>query len=110
MPSLSSGEALQALASVLAPYLTPLLNGAPARPFSQRDGELPAGAGRIKYLRAWRRARDAGDAGAWAEGRARLMSAEAWAKWSRTQALPKAAPVPEAPSLLAQLGAKRCGR
>ncbi len=96
--------ALRALAAALAPYL-PLATGAPGRPYSQHDGERPPGAGKAKYLRTWRRARDAGDAGAWAEGRARLMTAEAWAAWSRTA---KAAPPPTpTPSLLDELGAVR---
>jgi hypothetical protein len=103
----SSGDALRALAEVLAPYLVPLLSGAPGRPFSQADGQRPPGAGKPKYLRTWRRARDAGDAGAWAEGRARLMSQEAWARWSRTEA--PAVAKPAAPSLLEELGARRVG-
>jgi hypothetical protein len=82
--------------------------GASQRPFSQRDGERPPGAGRIKYLRTWRRARDAGD-GAWAEGRARLMTPECWAKWSRSASRPTLAKAPAsaAPTLLDELGAKR---
>lgn len=53
------------------------------RPFSQLDGERPAGCGRIKYLRVWRRARDAGDEGATVDGRARLMTIEAYARHSK---------------------------
>jgi hypothetical protein len=101
-------EALRALAAVLAPYLVPHLSGAATRPFSQRDGERPPGAGRAKYLRTWRRARDAEDTGAWSEGRARLMSPEAWGRWSRFAS--RHAPVkvaPSAPTLLDELGAKR---
>lgn len=110
MSSLPSGDAaLQALAAVLAPYLAPLLTGAESRPFSQRDGERPSGAGRVKYLRAWRRARDEGDAGAWAEGRARLMNAEAWARWSRISTPAPVTTAPAAPSLLDELGAKLVG-
>jgi hypothetical protein len=98
-------DALRALAAVLAPYLVPLIAGASSRPFSQR--ELPSGSGRVKYLRTWRRAHDAGDAGAWSEGRARLMTADCWAKWSRTTDPCVAATLPVAPTLLDELGAKR---
>lgn len=107
----SSGDAaLRALAVVLAPYLAPLITGASSRPYSQRDGELPPGARRVKFLRTWRRARDAGDVGAWAEGRARLMTPECWAKWSRTERPPAVAKAPPpSPSLLEELGAKRTG-
>ena|SRR5580658_10127841 len=105
--SVPADAALRALAVALAPFIAPLI-GASSRPFSQR--EPPPGAGRVKYLRTWRRARDAGDAGAWAEGRSRLMTAEAWAKWSRT-ASPSTATkaTPAEPSLLDELGAKRVG-
>jgi hypothetical protein len=99
-------DALEALAVVLAPYLSPLLTGALPRPFSQADGERPPGAGRAKFLRTWRRARDAGDAGAWAEGRARLMSEEAWARWSRTE---RARVLEPATPLLEELGGRRVG-
>jgi hypothetical protein len=106
MSGVIPGDALRALAAVLVPYLAPLLTGAPTRPYSQAEGERPPGAGRAKYLRAWRRARDAADAGAWAEGRARLMTAEAWARFSRT-ARPVMTKPPAAPTLLDELGAKR---
>jgi hypothetical protein len=107
MPRLAPSEALHALAVVLAPYLAPLIAGASARPFSQRDGELPPGARRVKFLRTWRRARDAGDAGAWSEGRARLMSPDCWARWARSERSPAATAPPPAPSLLEELGARR---
>lgn len=48
------------------------------RPWSQLDGERPPGCGRARYLRIWRRARDAGDPGATADGRARLLTADAY--------------------------------
>jgi hypothetical protein len=106
-----TGDAtLHALALALLPFLRPLLSDSPSRPYSQRDGERPAGCGRIKFLRAWRRAADAGDAGAWSEGRARLMSSECWTKWSRTSRVrvTKAPPAAESgPSLLESFGLKR---
>lgn len=80
--------------------------------FSQVDGQRPPGCGRAKYLRVHRRAVQADDPGAWSEGRARLMTPEAWARWSRTErrAATKAMH-PPAPSgveaMLAELGARR---
>jgi hypothetical protein len=108
MPGLVPSDALRAFAEVLAPYVAQFLTCAESRPYSQADGQRPPGAGRIKYLRTWRRARDAHDAGAWAEGRARLMSAECWSKWSRTERAPVVA-APAAPSMLDALGARRVG-
>jgi len=64
-----------------APIVVPLESGG-GIVHSQRDGERPKGAGPVKYLRTHRRARDAGDAEAWCEGRARLMTAACWARWS----------------------------
>jgi hypothetical protein len=66
----------------VAPIVARLLAACPAatRPFSQRDGERPVGCGRAKYLRVWRRARAAGDAGATSEGRARILTPDAWAR------------------------------
>ncbi|MGO9833413.1 MAG: hypothetical protein ACLP1X_04290 [Polyangiaceae bacterium] len=107
-PSVPS-DALRAFAEVLAPFVAQFLTGAGSRPYSQADGERPPGAGRAKFLRAWRRARDAGDSGAWSEGRARLMSSESWARWSRTQRPTVAKASPVAPTLLDELGAKRVG-
>lgn len=51
------------------------------RPFSQVDGERPSGAGRERYLRIWRLAHKNGDAGATEQGRARLLTSEAWTRW-----------------------------
>lgn len=48
---------------------------------SQRDGERPAGARRDLYLQAWRALNRAGDPDVRAEGRARIMSADAWARF-----------------------------
>jgi hypothetical protein len=53
--------------------------------YSQRDGERPTGAGRVKYLRVWSVANAADSSEAWAEGRARLMSAEAWRRHQTPQ-------------------------
>lgn len=51
------------------------------REYSQLDAERPAGVGRARYLRAWRRGRDAGDPECRADGRARTMTPAAWARW-----------------------------
>jgi hypothetical protein len=66
--------------------------------YSQRDGERPSGCGRAKFLRVHRRARLSGDPGATTEGRARLMTADAWARHhdavpSRRRVAPVVAPV-----------------
>jgi hypothetical protein len=50
--------------------------------YTQRDGERPAGKSRIAYLRVFRRALVAGDAHH--EGRACVMSREAWERYART--------------------------
>lgn len=52
----------------------------PGRLHSQKDTERPAGAGRARYLRAWRTLHSAGDVGVRIEGRARLMTVDAWAR------------------------------
>jgi hypothetical protein len=54
--------------------------------YSQLDGERPAGAGRARYLRAWRTLRSAADAGATAEGRARIITHEAWTRFVASEA------------------------
>jgi hypothetical protein len=97
-------DALRALAAVLAPYIAPLIVGASARPFTQK--ELPPGAGPIKFRRTWHLAHDAHDPGATREGRAMLMTPECWSRWARTERPAPPAPSP-APSLLDELGAKR---
>lgn len=53
--------------------LSPLVAVTP-RPFSQIDGERPAGVGRARYLRAWHRGDDANDPDVTEDGRARLMT------------------------------------
>jgi hypothetical protein len=66
------------------------------RLFSQDDVGRPEGCGRTKYLRTWRRARDAGDPGATEDGRARLLTKEAYERHRpRTTRKPKAPPVPK---------------
>ncbi len=101
-------DPMRALAEALRPYLQQASRGVTV--FSQKDGERPPGCGRPKYLRAWRQAHEQGDAGAWSEGRARLMSAECWARRARTEAPSTAKAVvvstPE-DDLLAELGATR---
>lgn len=57
---------------------------APTRPWSQVDGERPPGCGRARYLRVWRRARDAGDPGATADGRARILTRDAYERHAAT--------------------------
>lgn len=81
---------------------------------TQHDGERPAGAGRVKFLRLWRRGHEAGDPGVWSEGRARCMSPEAWARLARTDAKPRARIVKLQPKprtlandVLSELGATR---
>ena len=51
------------------------------REFSQLEGQRPIGVKSTRYLRAWRRVRDAGDAECRADGRARLMTVGAWERW-----------------------------
>lgn len=80
--------------------------------YSQRDGERPPGCGRVRYLRVWRRARDAGDEGASKDGRARLLTHEAYARHAAMSlARPRARIVDEPAGLdeqvLAELGAVR---
>jgi hypothetical protein len=73
-------EALaRGLAALVAPMVAELLQASP-KPFSQLEGERPSGAGRVAYLRAHRALVRSGDPGAWSEGRARLMSPDAWAR------------------------------
>lgn len=85
-----------------------------ARPFSQREGERPAGCGKPTYLKVWARAVAGGDTEAWAEGRARLMSAGCWGRWAQlARTKPKKEATPSAPevtgeeALLAKMGARR---
>jgi hypothetical protein len=84
-----------------------------ARPFSQRDGERPPGAGAPTYLRVWHRAVEEKDPEAWSEGRARLMSTACWSRWSavaRKDTKPKKAKA-DAPAgqeaLMARMGLRR---
>ena len=58
------------------------MSAPPPRPFTQV--ERPPGCGKTRFLRVWRLAHDAGDAGATADGRARLLTAEAYARFSPT--------------------------
>lgn len=78
---------LRALADALFPHLADRLGTSARRAFSQRNGERPVGAGRARYLRVWKRAHEAGDEGAWEEGRARLMTADSWTRWARVSAV-----------------------
>lgn len=104
-----STDPMRVLAEALAPHLRALLGqtGHSLRLYSQCDGERPTGCGKTKYLRAWRRALAAGDAGATRDGRARLLTPEAYA---RHAAAPSRAPAPIAPvatledEVLAELG------
>jgi len=70
--------------------------GSPAvsRPYSQLDGERPPGRSRESYLARHRRARKAGDHGAWVEGRAHLMTGEAWDRYAPRPAAARKAPGP----------------
>lgn len=106
-------------ARVLA-VVVELLDAVEARsadaPYSQRDGERPTGCGREKFMKAHRRGRRAGDSGCWAEGKALLMTRDAWGRLSRApQARPPLALVKQASAdgvddaLLAEFGARRAG-
>jgi hypothetical protein len=80
------------------------------RPFSQVDGERPPGCGRRRFLAAWRSRHATGDPGASAEGRARILSPDAWARFIEDEA-PRAplrlvSPA-QSPSMLDRLGARR---
>jgi len=88
----AADAALRALARALLPYLRDELVSAPApRVYSQLDAERPPGIGRARYLRAWRRGRDAGDAECCADGRARVMTAGAWARHGASSTSPRRA-------------------
>lgn len=93
---------------VCATCHTTVIGVAPARPYSQVDGERPAGVGRVRYLRAWRRGREAGDPEVTSDGRARLMTAAAWQRHGASTARRIATVVPiranEDSDLLAELG------
>lgn len=84
-------------------------------PFSQRDGERPPGCGRAKFLRAHRLLVAAGDARAWSEGRARLISRDAWARFARDERpapnppASSSRPVDEDAAALESLGLARAG-
>jgi hypothetical protein len=90
-------EIVLALVRLLAPQVAAELSKAAdaSRPYSQRDGERPPGCGRAKFLRAHRLLVAAGDAGAWSEGRARLISRDAWSRFARDE---RPAPTPPASS------------
>lgn len=95
-------DALAPLARMLAPLvaaeLVKLGGAAPDRPYSQNDGERPVGCGRVRYLRIWRAAAAAGDVGATEDGRARLLTVEAYQRHAglraRAPKTPPSAPVP----------------
>jgi hypothetical protein len=82
---------------------------------SQRDGERPPGAGKAKFLRVHRLAREGGDPGATVQGRARLMTADAWQRWcgaipSRARRPVSPAPAPHVSAddvIAAKLGIRR---
>lgn len=48
------------------------------RVYSQRDGELPVGCGRIRYIRLFNAAEEASEEGLRREGRAMLMTEACW--------------------------------
>lgn len=91
--------------------------GGPRATYSQADGERPPGCGRAAYLRIWRAAAAAGDPGATAEGRARLLTPDGYDRHAATVRGPgrrakPAAPAPARSSdpvddVLAELGARR---
>ena len=83
------------------------------RPYTQRDAERPRGCGRAKYLRVWRLAHRAGDAGARAQGKSRLLTPEAFERFEAQLRKPRRAVlhvVPEPSTddrVLAALGGRR---
>jgi hypothetical protein len=68
------------------------ISSRPAAEHAQDDGQRPTGVGRTRYLRAWRRGRDAGDAECRADGRARVMTAAAWSRWGASAPMRGTAP------------------
>ena len=78
--------------------------------FSQHDGSRPPGCGRVRYLRIWRSAFRAGDAGATRDGRARLLTHDAYQRFARIERAVESSPRPvedEANDVLSELGAVR---
>jgi hypothetical protein len=65
--------------------------------YSQLDGQRPPGVGRVRYLRAWRLARDehAPAEMVWSDGRARLMTRDAWVRWGASTSISKPKPPPK---------------
>lgn len=92
---MSADDVLGGLARALAPYVAAELAKMPrlreARPYSQHDGERPPGCSRTTFLRAWRVAHRSGHPGATCDGRARLLTPEAFAV-GRAGMRPKATP------------------
>lgn len=88
---MTPAEALQALAQVLAPLVARELSAKGSRPYSQVDGERPPGTSKLVYLRAWRAARRQGHPGATSDGRARLLTPEAFAAGRAVMRPPKKA-------------------
>lgn len=76
----SEDNPLEQFARLIAPYVAAVLGRAGGAPsaHSQVDGQRPIGVGRDRYLRGWRRGRDAADPEVWGDGRARCMTAAAW--------------------------------
>ena len=94
--------------------LCDLIAGAMAggRPHTQRDGERPIGAGKAKYLRVWKAAYAAQEKDVWSEGRARLMTPEAWRRLTETVPVPrvvkrKAASAEPTPAPMSSIDARR---
>jgi hypothetical protein len=79
--------------------------------YSQHDHERPAGTKRQRYLDVHALAFGAGDVGATKIGRARLLTPDAWARWSTSLPSRKKAPPPTPVSLddqvAAELGVER---
>ena len=81
--------------------------------YSQADGQRFPGAGRTKHLRVWQEAFKAGDPGATKQGRARLLTKEAWLRYCelpsrKTPPAPISAVAPNLDDeILERLGGKR---
>jgi hypothetical protein len=74
-------------AIVCATCLSPVVSASGPRlaGFSQRDGDRPLGCSRERFLDVWKRAHDAADDGATADGRTRLLTHEAYDRFARVR-------------------------
>ncbi len=71
-------------ATCSAPIVADVVN---ADTYSQHDGSRPRGCSRERFLDVWKRAHDAGNEGATKDGRARVLTADAYARHSGRRSL-----------------------